>query len=142
MGFRYRKSLKIAPGLKVNIGKNGFTSVSIGKKGASVNINKKGTRSTIGIPGSGLSYSSYKPHSQNHNKVDNPPQRPSLLKILFTLVFIFFMGLIVIGLFSNKSDTSINKNINTQTSDDQGIANSQNPNDTLSIKTSIHQKTD
>lgn len=101
MGFRYRKSLKIAPGLKVNIGKSGFTSVSIGKKGASVNINKKGTRSTIGIPGSGLSYSSYKPHSQKYSQAEHSPKKFSFLKLLLTLIFLFFMGIIVLGLFSS-----------------------------------------
>ncbi|MCU4378848.1 DUF4236 domain-containing protein [Acinetobacter haemolyticus] len=57
MGFNFRKSLKIAPGVKLNIGKKGISSVSVGKNGARVSAGKKGVRSTVGIPGSGLSYS-------------------------------------------------------------------------------------
>jgi hypothetical protein len=56
MGFRFSKSIKIAPGVRINIGKKG-SSVSIGKKGATVNLSKKGIRTTLGIPGTGISYS-------------------------------------------------------------------------------------
>lgn len=64
MGFRFRKSIKLAPGVRLNITKKGISSVSVGKRGATVNVGKKGTRGTVGIPGSGLSYSSYKAHDR------------------------------------------------------------------------------
>lgn len=60
MGFKIRKSVKIAPGIKLNIGKRGINSVSIGGKGYTKNIGKHGTRTTVGIPGTGISYSKYK----------------------------------------------------------------------------------
>ncbi len=56
MGFRFRKSIKIAPGLRLNVSKRG-TSVSIGRRGATTNISKRGVRQTFGIPGTGISYS-------------------------------------------------------------------------------------
>lgn len=56
MAFRFRKSLKIVPGLRLNLSKSGV-SLSAGKKGATINVSKRGTRLTAGIPGSGLSYS-------------------------------------------------------------------------------------
>ncbi len=56
MGLNYRKKIKIAPGVKLNITKKGVSSVSIGKRGASLNINKHGSQATFGIPGSGVSY--------------------------------------------------------------------------------------
>ncbi|EHK1058478.1 DUF4236 domain-containing protein [Salmonella enterica] len=58
MGFKFRKRIKIAPGVYINIGKSGITSATIGKRGASVNIGKKGVKATSGIPGTGLSYTS------------------------------------------------------------------------------------
>lgn len=64
MGLRFRKSVKIAPGIRVNFGKKG-SSLSIGGRGATVNLSKKGTRTTIGIPGTGLSYSEYKKHNSS-----------------------------------------------------------------------------
>lgn len=56
MGWRFRKTIKLAPGLKINVGKGGITSATIGKRGASINIGKKGTYANLGIPGTGLSY--------------------------------------------------------------------------------------
>lgn len=56
MGFRYRKSIKVMPGVKLNLSKSGI-STTVGKRGASVNVGHGRVRSNVGIPGSGLSYS-------------------------------------------------------------------------------------
>jgi hypothetical protein len=56
MGFRFRKKVKIAPGIDLNLSKKGISSVSAGKKGAMINLSKRGMKQTIGIPGTGLSY--------------------------------------------------------------------------------------
>lgn len=53
MGIYFRKSIKIAPGLRLNVSKGG-TSVSIGPRGAKLNIGKRGTYVTTGIPGTGI----------------------------------------------------------------------------------------
>lgn len=101
MGFRFRKSLKIAPGVKLNIGKKGITSVSIGKRGASVNINKKGTRSNIGIPGTGISHTSYTPHKKqnpenqlNQNEISKPNK---ILGYAISDWIIGFVILLIVG---------------------------------------------
>lgn len=57
MGFKLRKSVKIAPGVKINLSKSGV-STSIGGKGHSVNIGKRGVKTTVGIPGTGISHTS------------------------------------------------------------------------------------
>lgn len=54
MGWRFRKSIKIAPGIKINIGKKGISSVSVGPRGAHINVGKNGTNLSTGIPGTGL----------------------------------------------------------------------------------------
>jgi len=56
MGFRFRKSIKVLPGIRLNLSKSGV-STSFGKPGASVNIGERGARGTVGIPGTGISYS-------------------------------------------------------------------------------------
>ncbi|WP_042455502.1 DUF4236 domain-containing protein [Neobacillus dielmonensis] len=57
MGLRFRKSFKIAPGIRMNVGKSGV-GVSFGGHGLRYSINSSGRRTTtVGIPGSGLSYS-------------------------------------------------------------------------------------
>lgn len=55
MGFRFRKTIKILPGIRLNLSKSGI-STSVGVKGATINISDKGTRGTVGIPGTGVSY--------------------------------------------------------------------------------------
>ena len=72
MGFNFRKSLKIAPGIKLNITKKGVSSLSIGKNGARVSIGKKGVRTTVGIPKTGLSYSKFSSYENKNNTVTNP----------------------------------------------------------------------
>lgn len=58
MGFRFRKSFRIAPGIRINISKKGLSSVSLGGRGATLNVGSdKGARVTVGIPGTGMSYS-------------------------------------------------------------------------------------
>lgn len=54
MAFRFQKRIKIAPGVRINIGKTGI-STTLGPRGASVNIGKSGTHANLGIPGTGLS---------------------------------------------------------------------------------------
>ena len=58
MGFRYRKSLRIARGMRLNLTGRGVSSFSVGRPGSTLNFGQKGVRGTVGIPGSGLSYSS------------------------------------------------------------------------------------
>ena len=55
MGFRFQKRLRILPGVTLNISKSGV-STSFGVRGARITKGHGKTRATIGIPGSGLSY--------------------------------------------------------------------------------------
>lgn len=71
MGLRFRKSIKIAPGVRMNVGKKGV-GVSVGTRGLRHTIHSSGrSTSTVGLPGTGLSYStsrSYKtPAHQQRN---------------------------------------------------------------------------
>lgn len=75
MSLRFRKSIKILPGVKVNISKKGISSIGLGKSGASINLNKKGIRTNIGIPGTGISYS--KSHPNKKPPVKEFQQEPS-----------------------------------------------------------------
>lgn len=57
MGFKFRKSVKIAPGVRMNLGTKG-ASVSFGGKGFRKTYSTSGRKTTtVGIPGTGLSYS-------------------------------------------------------------------------------------
>jgi hypothetical protein len=56
MGFRFRRRIKLLPGLWFNLSKTGV-STSVGTKGLKVNFKDGKTRTTISAPGTGLSYS-------------------------------------------------------------------------------------
>lgn len=67
MGFRYRKTIKIMPGVKLNLSKSGV-STSLGRRGATVNIGHGRVKSTVGLPGTGMSYSkSTSKNTRSHN---------------------------------------------------------------------------
>src|SRR5687767_2576006 len=55
MGFRFRKSFRLAPGLKLNLSKRGV-GVSFGGKGFTHSIGPSGRRTTLSAPGTGLSF--------------------------------------------------------------------------------------
>lgn len=63
MGWVFRKSAKIAPGIRANISKSGV-SFSVGVRGARVTRGKNGVTSTVGIPGTGLYHRSYSSYSK------------------------------------------------------------------------------
>jgi hypothetical protein len=59
MGFRLRRSARLGP-LRFNFSSGGLSSISVGGRGASFNIpvnRSGGPRTTVGLPGTGLSWS-------------------------------------------------------------------------------------
>lgn len=73
MGFRFHKSFKVAPGVRLNISKK-KVSTTIGPRGAKLTIGSSGTRFTTSIPGTGISYSKKldsKQASQNIEPTNN-----------------------------------------------------------------------
>ena len=90
MGLRFRKSITIFPGVKLNISKSGL-SISAGKKGAHVTAGTSGRKSvSVGLPGTGLSYT---------KSIGSGGKRRSLGTV-FTAVVIG--GAIIAALFSYK----------------------------------------
>lgn len=55
--MRFRKRIKIAPGVSLNVGKKSI-GARVGGRGYGVSTNTKtGTRASVGFPGTGISYS-------------------------------------------------------------------------------------
>lgn len=110
--FRFRKSIKIAPGVKLNLNKNS-TSITLGGKGAHYTVNSKGTKTTtVGIPGTGLSYvdvqsrkASPKPNKKTppkdsgtpHSSSENKSKPPILQRNWFLILMLLFAS--PIGIF-------------------------------------------
>ncbi|MGP7733598.1 DUF4236 domain-containing protein [Oceanimonas smirnovii] len=103
MGFKFRKRIKIAPGLHVNVSKSGV-STSLGKPGATINIGKKGVKSTVGIPGSGLSYSQNLTNGVVPNEVASNSRKSGFILVKILLTIITF--LLVINFFSSPSESA------------------------------------
>lgn len=55
MGLRFRKSVRVTRGVRLNVGTRS-ASLSLGPPGATVNVSGRGTRATFGLPGTGISY--------------------------------------------------------------------------------------
>ena len=60
MGFRFRSSIRLARGLRINLSRSG-ASLSVGGRGATVNFGRRGIRGTVGLPGRGISDSESAP---------------------------------------------------------------------------------
>jgi hypothetical protein len=58
MPVRFQRRIRIAPGISLNLNKQSV-SASFGRRGAHITVGPKGQRTTIGLPGTGLSYTSF-----------------------------------------------------------------------------------
>ena len=119
MGLRFRKSIKIAPGVKINFNKKS-SSVTFGGKGVHYTMNSKGKKTaSVGIPGTGLSYtktsgggSKTKKHTSNggtQSMSQNNFQEPGSYKkwyqktgwIIALLILFFPVGLFLMWKYTN-----------------------------------------
>jgi hypothetical protein len=55
MGFRFRRSIRLFQGFRVNLSRS-TSSVSIDRRGATFNVSERSARATVGIVGTGASY--------------------------------------------------------------------------------------
>jgi hypothetical protein len=86
MGFRFRRRLRVVPGVYLNISKSGF-STSIGRRGATLNLSKRGARTTVGIPGTGVSYQSRRePWSQADAEAGQGPSPLAVVIVAVALI--------------------------------------------------------
>ncbi len=94
MAWRYRRRLRLLPGVTLNVGKRG-ASVSLGGRGAHVTYGARGKRATIGLPGSGLSYTAYQPY--RHRTAPGVARPPSWGPLIVLLVTIGLIALAVVA---------------------------------------------
>lgn len=92
MGFRFRRTFRLFPGVRLNISKGGV-SASVGPHGATLNLGKRGLRGTVGLPGTGMSYStqlgSFASARANNPYVEGV-QRP------FKVVWLLPLGVLIV----------------------------------------------
>ncbi|WP_354202860.1 DUF4236 domain-containing protein [Bradyrhizobium sp. JR4.1] len=76
MGFRFCRSFKIIPGVRLNLSGSG-ASVSFGPRGLHYTIGPHGTRTTVGLPGSGVSWTFYQPYASVGASPPALPEAPN-----------------------------------------------------------------
>ena len=81
MGLRFQRHLSLIPGVRVNLSKTG-ASLSIGHRGAWYTIGPRGQRASVGLPGTGLSWTEYRRgHPHGHGR---PPT--AMHRVAFALI--------------------------------------------------------
>ena len=87
MGFRFRKSIRLAPGVRVNMGKRG-ASLSVGGRGGRMTIGPRGTTVSAGIPGTGIGYQQRISSRTRQSRVEstrNGPAETGNASVVFSL---------------------------------------------------------
>lgn len=103
MSFRFRRSFKIAPGLRLNVGRKSV-SVRAGVKGFGLTSGTAGSHISGGIPGTGLSYTKRirgkgSGSALEADAVETPRPR-SLLVRLIVGAFEVVAGILLLGLLA------------------------------------------
>jgi len=103
VGFRFYRRVHLCPGVSVNLSGSG-PSLSVGVRGAHVTLGRRGVTKTVGIPGTGLFYTSRAGfHSGYHSAVSDARRTPeehaqaaSHVEAVLALVWVaFIVGLVI-----------------------------------------------
>ncbi|MGM9818436.1 MAG: DUF4236 domain-containing protein [Paludibacteraceae bacterium] len=118
MAWNFRKRVKVAPGVYVNIGKHG-TSTSIGSRGAKVTFGKNGTYFSTGIPGTGLYNRQKIGGKQSDNLERNNIISTSYIRgfILWLLIFIICAMIVLLTIYI----LGVNNRLHVENIDDSFI---------------------
>ncbi len=112
MGFRFHKRIKILPGLYWNVGgKRSSWSVKIG--GVTKNFSSRGTRTTLNLRGTGVSYTTFKPRrAQGALPPPAPGRRQSVgvVGVVGRVLLFAFSGALILScglaIFKNATNSS------------------------------------
>src|ERR1700731_4684264 len=112
MPFRFRRSFRVLPGIRLNLSKSGI-SASLGVRGAHVTVGPRGTTTSVGLPGTGLSYTSHVPLRGSAAPFPEPPpalttpnateepdgNRPSMWSTALVFAGLFLLSFFVVFFF-------------------------------------------
>ncbi len=106
MGFRFYKRVHICPGLSVNLSRSG-PSLTMGVRGAHLTLGAGGMTKTVGLPGTGIYYTSRSGyHSGFHSAHADAPRTPEdQAKAdrgaeIILIVIAFIAGIVVFSILS------------------------------------------
>jgi hypothetical protein len=100
MGWRFRRSIRILPGIRLNLSRSGV-STSVGVRGAHVTVGHGKVRETVGLPGIGISYTTTQgTHQEPQGEAQPPvsddpqPQQPAPFDFVPWLTVLIVIGFI------------------------------------------------
>jgi hypothetical protein len=97
MGFRFRRTVRVLPGMHLNLSQRGL-STTLGSAGLSMNLGRHGLRPDVGLPGTGLSYR-FEPVDVGVPAVP-APQRSTLRGVIAIFAAMFAVVAFVFGVVS------------------------------------------
>ena len=97
MGFRFRRTVRVLPGMHLNLSQRGL-STTLGSAGLSMNLGRHGLRPNVGLPGTGLSYR-FEPFDVGVPEVP-APQRSTLRGVIAIFAAMFTAVAFVFGVVS------------------------------------------
>lgn len=100
MGLRFRRSIRVLPGIRINLSRSGL-STSVGVRGAHVTVGHGKVRETVGVPGSGVSYTTMDSTRSEANSAPGSANPGRFSRVLFWLFAIFFLLPLIIGLIAS-----------------------------------------
>lgn len=98
MPIQFRRRIRLLPGVWLNLSKSGV-STSIGGKGVTVNLGKNGRRTTVSLPGTGLSYTQRSSSPQRRGEQaqqPSPPGNPTARRVAIALWVVLILCLIIV----------------------------------------------
>ena len=95
MGLRFSKTFRVGKFLRLNLSKSG-PSIGLGPSGANVNLSRRGSRTTLGIPGTGVSYTSQGRWGRRRAEDGERPPRASSFSA--GLLFIIGVSIVLIAI--------------------------------------------
>ena len=105
MGWRFRKSLKLLPGVRLNFGKGGLTSTTLGGRWFKTNLSGRGVKHTVSVPGTGVSYQTdagrgdaYNSDRQERRAASASGSRSLLLILVAVLLALILLAVIGVGI--------------------------------------------
>lgn len=103
MGLRFYRRVHLCPGLSVNLSRSG-PSLSVGIRGAHVTVGPTGVTKTVGLPGTGIFYTSRNGmhtgyHSAKQDAQVTPDEQAAANRSAERTIVVFVLGAILLVAF-------------------------------------------
>ena len=95
MPLRFRHSIRLARGIRLNLGLHG-AGLSVGPRGLHVGVNRRGIYTSAGIPGTGI----YAVHHIRSSTEQHPSVAGSAMGVVALVVFAVIVVVLVLMVYS------------------------------------------